>query len=102
MVETIESKGRSRAVRIGSTIGVVVAGALVAFGFARANDDRVPATKTPPTIGVIQSPADVHTSQAVVGAPTGSPATTEDVPVAPPNGTVDVAFPPVSSDITKP
>ena len=89
--------------RIGSTVGVVVAAALVAWGFARANDDRSPTSDTPPTIGVIQSPADVHTTQAVTGAPSGTAPITADVPVVP-TGTADIALPtpPISSDIATP
>jgi hypothetical protein len=100
VVETIESKRRSRVVRIGSTVGIVVAAALVAWGFARANDSRSPDSKTPPTIGVIQNPADVHITQGSAG-PTASAPATVDVPKVP-NGTADIALPPVSSDIPTP
>lgn len=99
VAEAIESKRRSRLVRIGSTVGIVVAAALVAWGFARANDDRSN-SNTPPTIGVIQSPADVHTTQGPPG-PTASAPATVDVPKVP-NGTADIALPPVSSDIPTP
>ena len=98
---TIESKHRSRVVRVVATIGVVVAAALVAYGFSRANDDRSPDSDTPPTIGVIQSPAAVQTTQAAGGAPSVSASATDDVPVVP-TGTADVAFPPVSTDIPAP
>lgn len=100
VAETIESKRRSRVVRIGSTVGIVIAAALVAWGFARANDSRSPDSKTPPTIGVIQNPADVHTTQGPPG-PTASAPATVDVPKVP-NGTVDIALPPLSSDIPTP
>ncbi|MGZ4724998.1 MAG: hypothetical protein ACXV8L_12390, partial [Ilumatobacteraceae bacterium] len=100
VVETIESKRRSRVVRIGSTVGVVVAAGLVVWGFARANDDRSPHTDTPPTIGVIQNPAVVLTTQ---GSPRviGTAPATVDVPVVP-VGTADVAFPPTTNDIVAP
>jgi hypothetical protein len=100
VVEPIESKRQSRRTLIGVTAGVVVAGALVAYGFSRSNDDRVPNSNTPPTIGVIQAPAQVFTTHADV-ATSGTAPATNDVPVVP-SGTVDVAFPPVSSDILVP
>ena len=96
----MESKRRSRSVRIASTVGILAAGALVAYGFSR-DDDRAPVTTTPPTIGVIQAPAQVQTTQAPVAGPTVAPATTDDVPVVP-VGTADIGFPPVSSDIPSP
>jgi hypothetical protein len=101
VVETIQSKRRSRVVRIGSTLGVLVAAGLVAWGFARANDDRSPTSDTPPTIGVIQQPAVVLTTQGGDRVPSGTVPSTADVPVFP-TDTVDVAFPPVSSDIPTP
>ncbi len=100
MVETIESKRRSRVVRIGSTVGIVVAAALVAWGFARANDDRSPHSDTPPTIGVIQNPAVVLTTQGSARV-AGTAPVTADVPLVP-VGTADIALPPVSSDIPTP
>ena len=84
---------------IGVTVGVVAAASLVAYGFSQSDDDREPTTDTPPTIGVIQAPAQVNTTQALVGAP--SPGTTDDVSVIP-IGTLDVAFPPDSIDIPAP
>ena len=99
-METIQSKRRSRLVRIGSTVGVVIAAALVAWGFSRSNDDRPPKSDTPPTIGVIGGPADVLNTQAV-GAPSGTTPVTADAPVVP-NGTADIALPPISSDIATP
>ena len=86
-------------VRIGSTVGVVLAAGLVAWGFSRGNDDRSPTSDTTPGL-VINGPAEVLTTQAV-GAPAGSTPGTADVPVFP-VGTADVAFPPVSSDIAAP
>ncbi len=100
MVETIESKRRSRVVRIGSTVGVVAAAGLVAWGFARANDDRSPHTNTPPTIGVIQNPAVVLTTQGSARIIGTAPATV-DVPVVP-VGTADIPLPPVTNDIVTP
>ncbi len=88
--------------RIALTIGLVAVGALVAYGFSRSDDDdRLPVSTTPPTIGVIQSPAEVLTTQDVVAVPSGSAPVTADVPVVP-SGTADVAFPPVSSNILVP
>ncbi len=101
VAETIESKRRSRSVRLAATIGIVAAGLLVAYGFSQANDDRSPDSDTPPTIAVIQLPAVVQTTQAVGGQPSVSPSATDDVPVVP-TGTADIAFPPVSSDIPGP
>lgn len=101
VVETIESKRRSRLVRIGSTVGVVVAATLVVWGFSRANDDRSPDSDTPPTIGVIQNPAVVLTTQGTAAIPSGSAPATADVPSVP-TGTADVAFPPVSTKILVP
>ena len=98
--EPVEAKQRSRRTLIGVTAGVVVAGALVAYGFSRSDDTRDPDTNTPPTIGVIQAPAQVFTTQNDVVVPGSSPAT-DDVPTVP-TGTADVAFPPISSDILVP
>lgn len=100
VAETIESRRRSRLVRIGSTVAIVVAAALVAWGFSRANDDRSPDSSTPPTIGVIQQPADVATTTRVTAVP-ATPLATEDVPSIP-VGTADVALPPATSDIPAP
>ena len=97
--EPIEAKQRSRRTLIGVTAGVVVAAALVAYGFSRSDDPRKPNSDTPPTIGVIQAPAQVFTTHDVV-APGAVPAT-NDVPLVP-TGTADVAFPPVSSDVLVP
>ena len=98
--EPIEAKRRSRRTLIGVTAGVVVAGALVAFGFSRSDDQREPNSNTPPTIGIIQSPAQVFVTQPDVAVPGSAPAT-NDVPTVP-TGTADVAFPPVSSNILVP
>ncbi|MEP7045404.1 MAG: hypothetical protein ABI949_01925 [Ilumatobacteraceae bacterium] len=99
MVEPIEPKRRSRRTLIGVTAGVVVAGALVAYGFSRSDDNRVPAN-TPPTIGGIQAPAVVLSTQDLVVTTSQTTPGTVDVPVVP--GTVDVGFPPVSSNILVP
>ncbi len=101
MVEPIESKRRSRTTLIAVTVGVVVAAGLVAYGFSRSDDDRDLDSDTPPTIGVIQAPADVLTTQGVIELPVGSTPGNGDVQVLPP-GTADVAFPPISSDILVP
>ena len=100
VVEPIEAKRRSRRTLIGVTVGVVVAGSLVAYGFSRSDDAREPNSNTPPTIGVIQAPAQVFTTQNDVAVPGSAPAT-NDVPTVP-TGTADVAFPPVSSAILVP
>jgi hypothetical protein len=100
VVEPIEAKQRSRRTLIGVTAGVVVAGAFVAYGFSRSDDDSQPDPSTPPTIGVIQAPAQVFTTQNDVAVPGSGPAT-NDVPTVP-TGTADVAFPPVSSNIVVP
>ncbi|MEO8266780.1 MAG: hypothetical protein ABI706_14860 [Ilumatobacteraceae bacterium] len=95
-----EAKRRSRTTLIAVTAGVLVAGALVAYGFSRSDDDRDTNTKTPPTIGVIQAPAQVVTTLGPAVSPGTAPATV-DLPLVP-AGTADVAFPPVSSDIVVP
>ena len=82
----------------GALMGLVYA--LVAYGFSRSDDDRLPASDTPPTIGVIQSPAEVFTTQPLSAVP-GSAPVTADLPVVP-SGTADVAFPPVSSRVLVP
>jgi hypothetical protein len=96
VVEPVESKRRSRTTLIGVTVGVVVAALLVAYGFSRADDDREPATDVPPTIGAIQAPAEVSaTSTTLSGLVVSSPGTV-DVPVVP-EGTADVALPPITA-----
>ena len=68
--------------------GVVVAVGLVGYGLTRSDDTG---TETPPTIGVIQAPADVGATQpSAVGSAT-SPGTV-DLPVTGP-GTTDIALP---------
>jgi hypothetical protein len=94
VVETTESRRRSRTTLIAVTVGVVAAAALVAYGFSRSDDDRVPSTDTAPIVGVIQAPAQVATTQGVA-VPSETPPATADVPTIP-TGTADVAFPPVS------
>ena len=81
----------------------MVAGALLAYGFSRSDDDRQPiGTTPPPTIGVIQAPAQVATTVSRAAVTPGSSPDTADVPTIPP-GTADVAFPPVgSNDIPTP
>ena len=98
-VESVESNGRSRKKLIGVTIGVVAAAALIAYGLSRSDDDRPP-SDTPPTIGVIQAPAQVFTTQAPSAVPASTPVTA-DVPVLP-AGTADVEFPPISSRVLVP
>ena len=85
---------------IAVTAGVVVAAGLVAYGFSRSDDDRDLDSDTPPTIGVIQAPAEVFTTDAVVVIP-GSAPTTDDLPVVP-EETVDIGAPPISSNIVVP
>jgi hypothetical protein len=100
VVEPIEPERRSRRTLIAVTVGVVVAAVLVAYGFARSDDDRAPASTTTAVIGVIQAPAEVATTQARA-VPSGSTPATNDVPTVP-TGTADVIFPPASSDIPAP
>jgi hypothetical protein len=95
---TVEARRRSRLVRTGSTVAVLVAAALVVWGFSRSNDDRSPGSTPPPTIGVIQNPAVVQTTTGSTRVPGSAPAT-EDVPSIP-VGTADVAFPPITSPLT--
>ena len=103
MVESTEAepKKRSRIALIAVTVGVVIAAVLVAYGFSQSDDDREPTSSTPPTIGVIQAPADVATTQGTT-RPTEAPFPTNDVPL-PPNGTADIGLPPpVTADIPAP
>jgi hypothetical protein len=100
VVETTESTRRSRTTLIAVTAGVVVAAALLGYGFSRSDDDRVPSTDTSPIVGVIQAPANVATTHGPA-LPPGTPPATADVPTIP-TGTADVAFPPVSVDIPSP
>jgi hypothetical protein len=102
VVETVEPERRSRRTLVAVTVGVVVAAALVAYGFSRSDDDddRAPSSTTTPIIGVIQAPADVATTQLDVRPVQSAPAT-DDVPTIP-TGTADFVFPAVSSDIPAP
>jgi hypothetical protein len=96
------SDRRARRVRVAATAGVAIAGTLVVYGLTRPDDERSPATDTPPTIGAIQSPAQVVTTLGPLGVPIGTTATTEDVPIVP-TGTADIPFtPPITSDIPTP
>lgn len=105
----MQSRRRSRLIRIGSTAAVLLAAGLVVWGFSRGDDDRDPDSSTPPTvsptIGVIEQPAVVNSTIAVTTISTiasqVSAPSTEDVPTIPP-GTVDVPLPPASSDIATP
>ena len=99
-IESPASKRKSLTTMIAVTVGVLVAGALVAYGFSRSDDDRDTNTKTPPTIGVIQAPAQVATTLGPAASPGTVPATV-DLPLVPAD-TADVAFPPISSDIVVP
>jgi hypothetical protein len=101
MAKTIEPKRKSRTTLIAVSVGVVAAGSLIAYGFSRSDDDPGPATDIPPTIGVIQAPAAVQTTQNLGANRTGSTPATADVPVVP-VGTADIASPPVSSNILVP
>jgi hypothetical protein len=101
--KAIESKRRSRLVRLGSTAAILIAAGLVVWGFARGNDDRSPGPTTTPTIGAIVVPAVVQTTTGSSHTQGSAPAT-EDVPTIP-TGTADVALPvtsPLTSDIAKP
>ncbi|MEP7203739.1 MAG: hypothetical protein ABI894_14080 [Ilumatobacteraceae bacterium] len=80
------------------TVAVIVAAALVAYGFSRGDDDRD--TDIPPTIGVIQAPAEVLTTRPLVVNP-GSAPTTDDLPLVP-DETVDIGAPPISSNVVVP
>jgi hypothetical protein len=101
--KAVQSRRRSRLIRIGSTVAVIVAAGLVVWGFSRGNDDRAPGITTPPTIGAIVVPAVVQTTTGPSHTPGSAPAT-EDVPTIP-TGTADVAIPvtsPLPSDIATP
>lgn len=100
MVESIEARSRSRRTLLAVTAGVIVAGALLAYGFSRSDDDRDPGVKPPATIGVIQAPAVVATTLSPA-VRSGSAPATADVPTIP-TGTADVVLPPASSDIPSP
>jgi len=98
VVEPVESKRRSRTTVIVAGIGVLVAAALVAYGFSRSDNKSEPVNDVPPTIGAIQAPAEVSatsTTLSALGTPADSPDTV-DVPVEP-DGTADVALPPINA-----
>ncbi len=97
-----DPKNRSRFALILVTVGVVIAAVLVAYGFSQSDDDREPtSTTTPPTIGVIQAPADVSTTQGV--RPPEETLATDDLPLVAPSGTADIGLPPpVTADIPSP
>jgi hypothetical protein len=99
---TGDSKQRTRRMLAALTIGLLVVGVLVAYGFSRSTDDR-PSSSTStvptPTIGIIQAPALVDSTRPVVQ---GSSPATADVPVAPPPGTNDIIVPPGTADIAVP
>jgi len=98
VVEPVESKGRSRTTLIQVTVGVAVAAMLVAFGFSLSDDNGETDSDIPPTIGVIQAPAEVSATSTTLSAlvvPTSSPDTV-DVPVFP-DDTADVAVPPITA-----
>ena len=93
MVDPIEPEPKrgSRMALMLVTIGVAIAALLVGYGFSQSDDDREPADTTPSTIGVIQEPAEVATTQ---GARPPEPTTaTDDVPLVVPSGTVDIPSP---------
>ena len=103
MVETTEPEPKRRPLipLIAVTIGVVIAAVLVAYGFSQSDDDREPGSTTTPTIGVIQAPAEVSTTQGV--RPPEQTFATNDVPLVVPSGTADIGFPPpVTPDIPSP
>jgi hypothetical protein len=100
--ENGDSKQRTRRMLAALTIGLVVVGALVAYGFSRSSGDRPSVSTTTsnptPTIGIIQAPALVDSTRPVVQ---GSSPGTVDVPVAP-LGTADIVVPPGTADIAIP
>jgi hypothetical protein len=103
VVETTEPapKQRSRIGLIAVTVGVVIAALLIAYGLSQSDDDNEPTSSTPPTIGVIQAPAEVATTQGVARPPESAPAT-NDLPLVVP-GTADIGLPPpITPDIPSP
>jgi hypothetical protein len=100
--ETGDAKRRTRRMLAVLTIGLLVVGALVAYGFSRSSGDRPSGSTTTsnptPTIGIIQTPAQVDSTRPVVQ---GSSPATADVPVAP-LGTNDIVVPPGTADIAVP
>jgi hypothetical protein len=85
-----EPKRRPLIPLIAVTVGVVIAAVLVAYGFSQSDDDRDPGSTTTPTIGVIQAPAEVATTQGA--RPPEPTSATDDVPLVP-TGTVDIPSP---------
>jgi hypothetical protein len=80
-----------------TVIGQVGVAALP-FGFSLSDDDGESDSDIPPTIGVIQAPAEVSATSTTLSAvviPTSSPDTV-DVPVFP-EDTADVALPPITA-----
>ena len=98
VVEPVEPKRRTRTTLIIVGIGVVVAASLVAYGFAQSDDDSPAGTTVPPTIGAIQSPAEVSATSTTFSAVVvpGSSPDTVDLPVVP-SDTADVALPPITA-----
>ena len=89
VAEALDAQGRSRRMVLALSAGAVVVVGLVGYGLTRSDDTG---TKTPPTIGVIQAPAEVGATQP--SAPPGSATSpgTVDLPVTAP-GTTDIALP---------
>ena len=103
MADTIEPepKKRSRMTLMIVTIAVAIAALLVGYGFSRSDDDREPTDSTPSTIGVIQAPAEVATTQGA--RPPEPTSATDDLPLVAPSGTADIGLPPpVTADIPSP
>ena len=80
------------------SVGVVVVVGLVAYGLTRSDDDG---PETPPTIGVIQAPAELAPTQPRPAVVSGSAPDTVDLPAAAP-GTTDIALPVALPSTTAP
>ena len=85
-------RGLSSGARIALSIGLVAAGALVAYGLSESVDASRPGLGVPPAIAIVEGPATATTAKAVSA---GSVPGAADVNV-PTAVTADVALPPVA------
>ncbi|HEX2783337.1 MAG TPA: hypothetical protein VHN36_07105 [Ilumatobacteraceae bacterium] len=90
---TVREKARGHGLQIASGIGFVVAGGLLAYGMAQANEPHPPGSDTPPAIAVVEAPSPVQTTHPVAQG------SVPDVNLIS-TDTVDIALPPVPPPTT--